>query len=478
MSETGEYPAAEHERFVHERHKRGERSDFERDRARIVHSSALRRLGEKTQVLGPMTNDFSRTRLTHSLEVAQVGRELGKGLGCDPDVVDAACLAHDLGHPPFGHSGERVLNDIAQDIGGFEGNAQTLRLVTRLEPKVVTPDGQPAGLNLTRATLDAITKYPWRRGENPAGAASPKFGVYQEDTAVFAWMRGGAPTGSAAPAESCVSAMPASNAPNTPAATPASGATSTARGGSGVPTQRRCLEAQVMDLSDDIAYSVHDVEDAIALGSVNPADLDRDATLTAVLEATRQWYAGAFDPGKLGAFTVDEIAAAYERLRHMPFWLAAPVTDYRSQAALKDMTSQLIGRFCLATHEATRERYGAQPLTRYAADLVIPRETRAEILFLKGVAVYFVMAPRETSHDYLAQKQLLSDLVWALLERQGESGDVLQEPFATQWRAAEAHPLGRDAGRFRAVIDQVASLTDTSAGAWHARLVGMLTRPV
>lgn len=479
MSETGQYPAAEHERFVHEQHKRGERSDFERDRARIVHSSALRRLGEKTQVLGPMTNDFSRTRLTHSLEVAQVGRELGKGLGCDPDVVDAACLAHDLGHPPFGHSGERVLNELAKDIGGFEGNAQTLRLVTRLEPKVITSDGQPAGLNLTRATLDAITKYPWRRGEGPAGAASPKFGVYQEDTAVFSWMRAAVPDGSRASAASELNAPSESSIPNVAALDSAGDAMPAGPvAPAGSPAQRRCLEAQVMDLSDDIAYSVHDVEDAIALGSVNPADLDTDATLTAVLEATKQWYAGAFDPAKSDAFTLDEIAAAYERLRHMPFWLAAPATDYRSQAALKDMTSQLIGRFCLATHEATRERYGNHPLTRYAADLVIPRETRAEILLLKGIAVYFVMAPRETSHDYLAQKQLLSDLVWALLERQSESADVLQEPFAAQWRTAESHPLGRDAGRLRAVIDQVASLTDTSAAAWHARLVGMFTQPV
>lgn len=471
MSETGEYAPAEHERFVHEQHKRGERSDFERDRARIVHSSALRRLGEKTQVLGPMTNDFSRTRLTHSLEVAQVGRELGKGLGCDPDVVDAACLAHDLGHPPFGHSGERVLNDIAKDIGGFEGNAQTLRLVTCLEPKVVTADGQPAGLNLTRATLDAIAKYPWKRGEGPGGVASPKFGVYQEDADVFAWLRADAPP---ACADTTVSPVPdaASPASVAPAASPVPAETPAPA------TSRRCLEAQVMDLSDDIAYSVHDVEDAIALGSVNPATLDDDATLTHVLEATRQWYAGAFDPEKPGFFSLDDIAAAYERLREMPFWLAEPVTDYRSQAALKDMTSQLIGRFCLATHDATRQRYGNHPLTRYAADLVIPRETRAEILFLKGIAVYFVMAPRETTYDYLAQKQMLSDLVVALLERQTEYADVLQEPFSTQWRTADNHPLGRDAGRLRAVIDQVASLTDTSAGAWHARLVGMITQPV
>lgn len=136
------YSRTDQERWVPEPPKSKARTAFERDRARIVHSSALRRLGAKTQVLGPSSDDFIRTRLTHTLEVAQVGRELGKQLGCDPDIVDAACLSHDLGHPPFGHNGERALADVARDIGGFEGNAQTLRLLTRLEPKTFTEIGR------------------------------------------------------------------------------------------------------------------------------------------------------------------------------------------------------------------------------------------------------------------------------------------------------------------------------------------------
>ncbi|MCC2313338.1 deoxyguanosinetriphosphate triphosphohydrolase [Cellulomonas xiejunii] len=412
------YADADRERWVAEGEKSRERTPFERDRARIVHSSALRRLGAKTQVLGPSSDDFVRTRLTHTLEVAQVGRELGKALGCDPDVVDTACLAHDLGHPPFGHNGERALAELARGIGGFEGNAQTLRLLTRLDPKVVAPDGRSVGLNLTRASLDASVKYPWRYGQGPISPASGrpthKFGVYEDDLPVFTWLRADAPDG------------------------------------------RKCLEAQVMDLADDISYSVHDVEDAVVGGRLDLGVLTRPDERARVVEAVDTWYGAQV--------TADELAAAMDRLVAARLWEAGFDGSRRALAVLKDATSQLIGRFAKAAQQATRARYGDGPLTRYAAELVVPHETLAEILVLKGLAVAYVMAPRELEPLYQRQRQVLTDLVELMADRGAER---LAPAWGVPGPAAAAAPPRR-----RVVVDQVASLTDVSAVEMHDRFVG------
>ncbi|GAA4416683.1 deoxyguanosinetriphosphate triphosphohydrolase [Actinokineospora soli] len=391
------------------------RSPFSRDRARVLHSAALRRLAGKTQVVGPHegseVHGVPRTRLTHSLEVAQIGRGIAEELGCDPDVVDTAGLAHDIGHPPFGHNGERALDLAAQPCGGFEGNAQTLRILTRLEPKVLGPDGAEYGLNLTRASLDAATKYPWPRRRDTV-----KFGVYDDDLPIFHWLR------------------------------------------DGVPDARRCVEAQVMDWSDDVAYSVHDVEDGVRAGRIRVSAL-ADRQERAVLAALAAKHFSAH-----GVADLEEAAAGLLRL---PVVAALAERDYdgtlAAQVALKRLTSELVGRFASAAVTGTRRAHGDGPLTRHGADLVLPTQVECEVALLKAMALHYVMSDPDRLAMQEAQRTVIAELVAVLADR---APTALEPAFQPAWLAAPD-----DAGRLRVVIDQTASLTDAQAATWHSALV-------
>ena len=405
-------------RWAAEPLKRAGRSDFERDRARVLHSAGLRRLAAKTQVVTAGSADFPRTRLTHSLECAQIGRELGRELGCDPDLVDAACLAHDIGHSPFGHNGEFALDELAQPCGGFEGNAQSLRLLTRLEPKVTG-----AGLNLTRATLDATLKYPWfSRG------AGTKYGVYAEDAEVFGWIRAAAPAG------------------------------------------RPCLEAQVMDWADDIAYSVHDLEDGFHAGLITFKSLNSPAERSVVSHITATMYCD-------GDVSEAELTEILDALLGQDIWPASYDGGPDTVAALKNLTSELIGRFCVAAQQATLTAATHHPdltspfshtspighsFTRYAADLVVPRQQRLECALLKAITAHYVMTRAGVVAAQARERELLTELAHAIERGAPQTLDPLLRP---SWDAA-----GTDAAYRRVVVDQVASLTDTSAIAWHHRL--------
>jgi dGTPase len=390
---------------------RPRRSPFDRDRARVLHSAALRRLAGKTQVVGPgegaEIGGVPRTRLTHSLEVAQIGRGIAGELGCDPDVVDTAGLAHDIGHPPFGHNGERALDEVSQSCGGFEGNAQTLRILTRLEPKVLGD-----GLNLTRASLDAATKYPW-----PRVAGTRKFGVYEDDREVFDWMREGAPE------------------------------------------RRRCIEAQIMDWADDVAYSVHDVEDGVRAGRISLPALTDPAERSEIVELAAKHFS---------AEPVSGLEEAAADLLRLPFVAAMTEREYDgtldAQVSLKRLTSELVGRFVTAAVVATRREHGDGVLTRYAADLVVPARPAGEVALLKAVALRYVMRDPARLEVQAHQRRRVAELVAALNERGAE---VLEPAFVPAWHAA-----GDDRARLRVVVDQVAALTDAQANRWHEVFVG------
>ena len=397
------------QRLVDEPVKTTARTAFARDRARVLHSAALRRLAAKTQVVVAGEADFPRTRLTHTLEVAQIARELGEALGCDPDVVEVAGLAHDIGHPPFGHNGEDALNDLTDRIGGFEGNAQSLRILTRLEAKISDPaTGHSVGLNLSRASLDASVKYPW-----PRKPGLRKFGVYADDLPVFAWLREGAPA------------------------------------------ERTCLEEQVMDWSDDVAYSVHDMEDAVHSGMAPLAALTSAEERRELVAVAHERFPDEGEPAAL--------EEAFDRLIALDYWPAGFDGSMRDLVALKRFTSYLIGRFCSTAQVATQVAFGPGPHTRYGASLIVPDEVRAEVAVMKAVAVRYVMHRPGAEAEYGHQREVITELVNALVIDGGRS----LEP----WLKPTFDEAASDGERLRVIVDQVASLTDVSVLAWHRRLV-------
>jgi len=401
------YNQFDEERFVTELPKRHGRRAFARDKARVLHSAGLRRLSAKTQVMSAGADDFPRTRLTHTLEVAQIGRELGDALGCDPDLVETACLVHDLGHPPFGHNGEEALHKASLDIGGFEGNAQTFRLLTRLESKTIRV-GRSLGLNLTRATLDAATKYPWAfDGKNP------KFGFYEEDKEIFDWVR------------------------------------------LNVKGQTKVFEAQVMDIADDIAYSVHDIEDAIYGQHFSPLALDSEPEFKEVVKLAATEYATEIDENNLNK--------ALNSLIKQSWWVKSFTATQVDMAALKNMTSHLIGKFTEEIEQATKAGNKAENFTRYNANLIVPLETKAQIAVLKAVVNLFVMQRKGAAENYAKEQDLILNIVDGLQNNPQKLDPQFKHQFDNAGSSKEAK---------RAVIDQVASLTDSSARRLAQEFVG------
>ncbi|MEY3019577.1 MAG: dNTP triphosphohydrolase [Actinomycetota bacterium] len=440
------------------------RHPFARDFDRLVHTSAFRRLQGKTGVVAAGEADFFRTRLTHTIEVAQLARRIGERLGANPDVCEAAAIMHDFGHAPFGHVGEEALNSAIDAaalrwgldpdaVGGYEGNAQTFRLVTaRLSGSSELP-----GLNLTRATLDAATKYPWARGE----VSWRKWCFYPSEADEAARVR------------------------------------------DGVPEERRyarSFEAQVMDWADDVAYAVHDIEDFTLAGSIPLALLTQSgAARAAVAEqlVERRDRRGklasarrpAIDPARAPShgtfpfeeprYTGAELADAFSRLFGDP---DGPFAGFRTltgeydgstpyRRALRRMRTTLIGELVHAVHPAD----GARPSTRHHNDLVIPLEARLVDDVLRDLLWLFVIEhPRMATYQH-GQRRTVTELVEVHVAAV-EAGDVailprdLQHEIEPLLSAAQAS--GERATVLRLVADHVGQLTDDGAARLHRRLTG------
>lgn len=270
-----------------EQRKEDYRTPFEQDRDRIIHTSAFRRLQAKTQVFLSGEYDFYRTRLTHSLEVAQIGRAIcgylqrTSGLfsdtfHIDANLVEAICLSHDLGHPPFGHAGERTLNMLMRSFGGFEGNAQTLRLITET---IYSDKGVRKGMNPTRAFLDGILKYKTLFNELPTPV---NHFIYTEQKNFLDFVFDGADI--------------------------------TASFAVGKPRDNfRSIECQMMDWSDDVAYSLYDIADGIHSGFITKNKIERwvehqqldgelQKSLTELFDAMNDGVIERLMSGKIGKY--------------------------------------------------------------------------------------------------------------------------------------------------------------------------------
>lgn len=408
----------------HEAEAKDNRSPFQRDRDRILYSSAFRRLAGVTQVVAATEGHRFHNRLTHTLKVAQVARRLAErlsevqpqltqDLGLAPEVAEAAALAHDLGHPPFGHAGETVLDDLVKNKGvpdGFEGNPQSFRIVTKLALRF---DDRP-GLNLTRATLDAILKYPWFRATE--GRAEQKWGAYKSEEEDFLFAR-------ETDAE-----------PDKPS-----------------------VEAQVMDRADDVAYAVHDVEDFFRAGLV---PLDRLRTAEAERARFLEWVAQRWVRRTGNAPDIDELDNILEGILTL-FPITDPYTGTHAQRiSLREFTSLLIGRYVQNT-TLSGDGY-----------VMLEAALAAEIDLLKELTWYYAIERRQLASQREGQGKLLSELFATLCETAESKTLVIPDPFREYIEKIAGQTEEERRARTRFVADCIASLTEEEAIALHGRLTG------
>ncbi|MEN2998315.1 MAG: dGTP triphosphohydrolase [Brevinematia bacterium] len=280
------YTEFDYERIVKEKRKRGDRrKPYEIDRDRIIHSSAFRRLQAKTQVYGAGLMDFYRTRLTHSIEVAQIAKAIGLKLGIDTELLEAISLAHDIGHPPFGHTGEECLNRL-NNFEGFDANAHNIIILCFLETKI-----EDKGLNLTRATLDGLLKYKTTKNEN-----KQKF-LYTYDffSSIITWID-----------PNWLSNKPIEN--------------------------KRSIECQIVNWADSSAYSVHDLEDGIKSGLLK-SHFFNNSLLEKVIKHFRE--------------PPDKIERIFGRVRKIVEFIENSPSEVERKRRLKAITSKLINDFVM-----------------------------------------------------------------------------------------------------------------------------------
>jgi len=391
----------------------GYRTEFQVDRDRIIYTSAFRRLQSKTQVFLSGEYDFYRTRLTHSLEVAQIGRSIcnsirsqGGALGddffIDPDLVEAACLSHDIGHPPFGHAGERTLHRLMHDLGGFEGNAQTLRLLTE------TIYAGNKGMNPTRAFIDATLKYKTLLGDTPD---APNHFLYDAQEPILNFVFDG-------------EAFPAELVPGK------------------VRNSLKSIECQIMDWADDTAYSLNDIVDGVNASFLNLEKLERWAEV-AELDAEESGH-------------LEGVLRAIRR------------------GSIEAKMGSKIGKFIGAATivDASPTKFMADRSNRYRFDLAVDPALKKESKLYKRIAFELVFRSQQLQQIDLKADRLLGkmfglyrELYIDPSERPKDHIQILP-PETEQLIWAETDK----SGRARHICDHIAGMTDRFAARVYRRL--------
>lgn len=412
------------------------RSPFQRDRARILHSAAFRRLQSKTQVMGSGQSDFYRTRLTHSLEAAQIGSgisaqlrskfpELTKTLFPEGDsLIEAICLAHDIGHPPFGHGGEVALHYMMRDHGGFEGNGQTFRIVSKLEPF-----SEHYGMNLARRTLLGLIKYPQTldclsssslvktlssHRQLKAGDCHPPKGLYLDDIESLNWALSSLSTSDKSLFQQM--SQPVSTTPTK----------------KHNKTLYKSLDCSIMELADDIAYGIHDLEDAIVTGVVNLNDFE-EHVVKQLKKLDDEWLI------EMSETLTQQL---FSRQHH------------QQKEAIGGLVNYLITEIALVDLNKTDGICFSEPLLRYNAKH--PAIAKKALQIFKDFVYQFVIKQTSIQQIEYRGQQVVMELFEALA-----SDPERLLPTNAKARFLQAKSDGTNC--FRIIADYVAGMTDDYA---------------
>ncbi len=390
------------------------RTPTQRDRDRILYTAEFRRLAAVTQVVGSHETELFHNRLTHTLKVAQIGRRIaerlqGEGHDVDPDAVEAAALAHDIGHPPFGHIAEEKLDELMRAgpvpvPDGFEGNAQSFRVITRL----ATHSGDHSGLNLTRVSLQGLTKYPWLRAAE--GKRHRKYGSYDDDRAVFDWSREG---------------LAADR------------------------VDQQTPEAAIMDWADDVAYAIHDLEDFYRAGFVPLDRLARDA------------------PSQDGF-----LERTLERWREQDKEYTEAEWDSCEQIArtvlFKEFPTEMPSPSLLTRYSTLKTNQFVSGIGIEDGVVVLDSGYQDQLNLLKSLTWTYVIESPSLAAQQEGQRRIVTVLFHYFCDV-AASNPTLLPPWAS---AILASGSGSHAELKRVACDVVANLSESQAHALHARVTG------